>query len=218
MATRLSFDELHAVRPRDPFDATDVLVKVGTKRIVRAFSRLRSRLAVCGEDPYLVMLYVDEAYEEAWQAYRACLTSAYSRAYKSVLPRGAPMAERAFSDYVSTAEEPEGYVPRAEWERKRDRCKEAVLAAFHAGVRIGPPIAAAKRLAVGQMAQGADGMTDAALLDAYMDADVERVRLVTKRDAHVCEDCRRLGGMEFDADKAPHLPLHHNCRCFYVPA
>lgn len=219
MASAADFDRLHMLgRGDDPFAATDRAVRIATRKMVRIFARLRSRLALLDEDTYLVMQWIDAAYAEAWDVYRSCLVSAYAKAYLSILPRGAPASDAAFADYASSAEEPEGYIPRSEWDRKRERAFEAVLSAIRAGAPAVSVVTAARRLAVGQMVQGADGMTDLAILDAYSDAGIAKVRFVTQRDGRVCRECRENDGRVYAIGKAPHIPIHHNCRCFYIPA
>lgn len=44
-----------------------------------------------------------------------------------------------------------------------------------------------------------------------------RVMLCATLDSRVCLECASLNGKVFDIDKAPSLPLHHNCRCILVP-
>ncbi|NME66047.1 minor capsid protein [Clostridium cadaveris] len=44
---------------------------------------------------------------------------------------------------------------------------------------------------------------------------VEKVRYNSVLDANTCNDCSQYNGRIYDLDKAPELPRHPLCRCFY---
>lgn len=214
MPTRTGFDEVHALDA--PFRKTEAIIRRSTLAIVRLFSSMRSRISQTS-DLYVLMEIIYGTYNEAANVYRSCLVTAYEAAYRAAFPAGTPNANIAVSAFLSAYTTPEGYVPRAEWQRKRDRCFEAVVAAIQSGSPVKEVINTSRNLLVGQVRQGADDMTTRALADAYGAAGIERVEYVTQRDGRVCEECRALDGQIYYIDSRPYLPRHHRCRCFFRP-
>lgn len=109
-----------------------------------------------------------------------------------------------------------------ETERKAQRLTEALAAVAENRVRPGEPatnrsleIDKALRLWTGQLAQYAINATDYAVIQAFEDAGVKRVKWVTKHDERVCPDCRPRDGRIYDMDEVP--TKHWNCRCEIVP-
>lgn len=110
-----------------------------------------------------------------------------------------------------------------EWERKRDRLKESMIAvgisadsARIANTQEGR--AALKRaldLLERQVMEEADTVTDEARIKAYRDHGVERVRWVTQHDERVCRKCDERDNLIFSIDNVP--PKHPRCRCYLVP-
>lgn len=45
----------------------------------------------------------------------------------------------------------------------------------------------------------------------------QKVKYIAVLDTHTCLLCGSNHGLDFDIDKAPQIPLHHNCRCSLVP-
>lgn len=219
MATVAAFDELSRLDPAtfDPFPGTDRSIRPCVTRVVRRFGRLKSQLH--GEDDaYRAMALVYACFADAWQYYHDALSEAHRRAYRAVLPRsGQPDDEGAFARYAASYALPEGFVPRAEWERKRARCHESVMADRQGGRSPAGSVDTSRNLWARQLRQGADDMTLLGTLDAYADAGVSRVRFVTQRDGRVCEHCRALDGSVYRIGEQPRLPIHWNCRCLYVP-
>lgn len=60
---------------------------------------------------------------------------------------------------------------------------------------------------------------NSASLEAYRDAQLNKVQFWAASDERTCKTCG-VGGMHgkiYEIDKAPVLPLHPNCRCCYLP-
>lgn len=104
------------------------------------------------------------------------------------------------------------YVYLSEVDRKRDRTTEAVIAANNK----------AKEFRRGESywaqmtAHYADEVTYQAMLKAYEDAGVKKVRWVTQKDERVCEECSPRDGKVYELDKVPPKP-HWGCRCYLEP-
>lgn len=47
------------------------------------------------------------------------------------------------------------------------------------------------------------------------ETDVKKVKRNAILDVHTCSDCAEYDGVVYDLDKAPSLPAHPLCRCFY---
>lgn len=67
-----------------------------------------------------------------------------------------------------------------------------------------------------QVGQYAITFTDEAVVQAFKDAGVERVKWLTEDDERTCHSCGSLNGMEFKIDEIPTKP-HYGCRCEIRP-
>lgn len=215
----LAFDRLNRLSDAttDPFSATDREIEVCARLIARRFSRLSAR-SQTSDDANVLMMMVWQTYADAWEDYKECLSGSYRAAYRLVTGNDDKShAIAAFESYVASYALPEGFVPKSEWERKRARCLESIVADAMAGISRRKSVETSRNVTVRQARQGADDMTILGMHDAYKDSGVDRVRFVTQRDGRVCPDCRALDGNVYELGKQPAIPLHHNCRCFYVP-
>lgn len=50
-------------------------------------------------------------------------------------------------------------------------------------------------------------------MESFKQAGYSKVIWLTAEDERVCKECGPLNEKSFDIDKAPHAPLHPNCRC-----
>lgn len=104
-----------------------------------------------------------------------------------------------------------GYVYANEWNRKRDRLVEGIMASRNRlGVR--DAVLRTANLLKRQLAQYADEMTDAARIRAFKDIGVTEVVWHTQHDGKVCKDCDARDGEIFPIDNIP--PKHYHCRCY----
>lgn len=218
MATASSLDELNRLgAEQSVYDRTDAILRRHMRVVVRRFGRLRSECQR-EDDAWALMQLVFLCYSDAWDDYSRCLQEAYAAGYGAYLPSGGQLAAgSAFAAYSASYALPEGYRPRAEWERKRDRAYESLCAVVQGGGDRGQSVERSRNVWARQLRQGADDMTLRGSLDALSDAGVRRVRFVTQRDGRVCERCRSHDGRTYRLGSQPALPLHHNCRCFYAP-
>ena len=53
--------------------------------------------------------------------------------------------------------------------------------------------------------------------DAYKQAGVLKVKLITAKDNRVCKKCDAMNNQIFDINDAPMLPIHPNGRCEIIP-
>ena len=101
------------------------------------------------------------------------------------------------------------YVYRNEMDRKRSRFAEGVIASN----RPNEEIALAKRLMIATNKQFAEDATFEAVVQAYRDDGVERVRWVTAEDDKRCKECRSRHGKIYPINDIPPKP-HRYCRCY----
>ena len=65
-----------------------------------------------------------------------------------------------------------------------------------------------------QTAQYADIVTDAAVIQAFVDAGISKVRWITQEDEKVCKTCRERNGKVYPITELPEKP-HWRCRCYF---
>jgi SPP1 gp7 family putative phage head morphogenesis protein len=102
------------------------------------------------------------------------------------------------------------YVYKHEIERKRARFAEALIATH----KKQQEFTTASNLLWKQTAQYAITVTDEALMQAYIDTGVKKVRWVTEKDSRVCPVCRARSNKIYPIKLAP-KKTHYNCRCYY---
>ena len=110
------------------------------------------------------------------------------------------------------------YVYAHEVERKRDRLFEALMADRHAESRIGiiQDYKTARSTWRRQSSQYMITVEDAAVVEGYKKAGVEKVMWIAERDNRTCETCLKRDGLVFPVDRVPDKP-HYGCRCTLKP-
>lgn len=111
-----------------------------------------------------------------------------------------------------------GYLYDREVERKRLRLNEQILTAreyddrqmFNEGLR------KTANLWWTQTLQYGVTVVDEAILQAYKDMGVEKVRWVAKIDKHTCKVCRERNDKIYEILEVPRK-THYNCRCYLEP-
>ena len=101
------------------------------------------------------------------------------------------------------------YIYRNEMDRKRSRFAEGVIASD----RPNEEVALAERLMIATNKQFAEDATFAAIVQAYKDDGVERVRWVTAEDDKRCVECKSRHGKIYPINNIPPKP-HRYCRCY----
>ena len=102
------------------------------------------------------------------------------------------------------------YVYEHEIDRKRARFAEALIATRNKQQEF----ASASKLLWKQTAQYGINITDEALMQAYIDTGVKKVRWITEDDSNVCEVCLSRKNKIYPIGKAP-KKTHYGCRCYY---
>lgn len=102
------------------------------------------------------------------------------------------------------------YVYEHEIDRKRARFAEALIATS----KKQQEFSTAEKLLWKQTAQYGITVTDEAVMQAYKDFGIKKVRWITESDSRVCEVCLSRKNKIYLIDKAPRKS-HYGCRCYY---
>ena len=111
-----------------------------------------------------------------------------------------------------------GYRYDTEWERKRMRYAEGILAAKEANDRRYLQEISKKNanLLLRQSMQAGIDIEDEAIKETLKEAGISEVVWVTEHDTKVCTECRLRDGKRYKIDEVPPKP-HINCRCYIKP-
>ncbi len=101
------------------------------------------------------------------------------------------------------------YVYEHEIDRKRARFVEALIATKNKQQEF----ASAFKILWKQTAQYGINVADAALLQAFIDTGVKKVRWKTQNAPNVCEICHSRNNKIYPIDKVP-KKAHYGCRCY----
>lgn len=145
------------------------------------------------------------AYADALRKCKVSPSDARKRAKKKIGPDWV-------LDYLIEVDPVTLYRFTDEAERKQHRLAEALSVTTEPGKEIDKAL----RYWSGQVGQYAIEIVDAATIQAFRDAGIEKVMWHTEKDERVCEDCAPLDGQTFDIDKVPDK-MHWNCRCWITP-
>lgn len=116
------------------------------------------------------------------------------------------------SDFFVGYDKLTAYVFEHEVDRKASRFAESVIATDY----MAKMYDTALRLWANQVAQYAINITDMALLKAYLDNGVKKIKWVTTLDDRTCKVCEARNGNIYPINKIPLKP-HIGCRCYYLP-
>ena len=185
---------------------TDKVIAYLAKRYAKLFRKVTSF------DELNVIELSHEIYEEALEVTEREITRLVKTVYDDHREGGAMSAVEAgaFVAALMMAYNPvTKYVYKNEIERKRSRFVEGVIASETPR----DEVALANRLLLATNKQFADDATFEAVIQAYKDDGVERVRWITAEDDRRCKKCKERHGKIYPIDKVPPKP-HHHCRCY----
>lgn len=109
-----------------------------------------------------------------------------------------------------------GYLYESETERKRARQAEEMMTAKEADSRqkLRSAMDRCAALWYMQSSQYAIDIEDEAVVDAWLEAGIEKVEWVAEDDSRTCKVCRERNGKIYRLSELPPKP-HYNCRCTY---
>ncbi|MBO5706435.1 MAG: hypothetical protein J6S05_05500 [Bacteroidaceae bacterium] len=191
---------------RNPYLKTDKTIAYLTKQYAKLFRR------VTAFDELNIISVSHEVYDEALKVTEQEVTRLVKSVYDSYRESGAITAPEALAIVAAlmAAYNPTTkYVYQNELDRKRSRFAEGVISSETPVEEV----ALAKRLLVNMNKQFADDATFEAVVKAFADDGVKRVRWITALDDRRCKECKSRHGKVYDIDNIPPKP-HMHCRCY----
>ena len=191
---------------KNPYLKTDKTIAYLMKQYAKLFRR------VTAFDELNVIAVSHEIYDEALRITEQEATRLVKSVYDSyreeeILP---PSDAHAAVVALMAAYNPTTkYIYRNELDRKRSRFAEGVIASDTPREEV----ALAQRLLIGINKQFADDATFEAVVKAFADDGVKRVRWITAVDDRRCKECRTRHHKIYSIDNIPPKP-HLHCRCY----
>lgn len=201
------------------YDEADEAIRIMNRQNLKAFGRLK----LAKFDDLNLIRQVDNVYDgsvkEAKQKYRRIARDAFIEGLIMAHISRDDTSDWAddvitndwLLDMLEEVDPVTLYVFTTETERKKQRLIEALTAATDKGKEVDKAL----RYWTLQIGQYALNAVDRAVIEAFREAGVERVRWNTQEDERVCETCDDRDGRIYRIDRLP--SRHYMCRCFYTP-
>ena len=189
------------------YELTDIVVENIRKELIRDFSKLKSLLSY---DELNVMSATKAVYSKIDLYVRQMFLQLMQAVYKKVTKRTCPYNYAWLENFLLEYDEVSKYVYANEFERKRDRLAEALIASSKKNEEID----AALRYLSFMLTAYAVRVTDQVVLMAYRDIGIDTVRWKAEKDNKTCTICKHRNGHIYDIEQVPPKP-HLNCRCEY---
>ena len=192
------------------YQKTDQILKILKTNHLRTFSKYKALIK-----PQFDSLNVIDRTKEMYKLLEELNENAFlemaKKTYREVNPQGeVPTNKEWLLALLLGYNIITKYVYKHEMERKRARFAEALLATK----KKQQEFSTASNLLWKQTAQYAITVTDEALMQAYIDTGVKKVRWITEGDSRVCPVCRARRNKIYPIKSAP-KKTHYNCRCYY---
>lgn len=191
---------------RSPYSKTDKTIAYWNKQYAKLFRRLTSF------DELNVISLSHEIYDEVLELVEqetVRLIKAVYDSYRETEVIPIPVAQAMTAALMSAYNPVTKYVYKNELDRKRSRFAEGVISSETPREEV----ELAKRLLASLNKQFADDATFDAVVKAYADDGIERVRWVTAVDDRRCKECKSRHHKIYDIDNIPPKP-HPHCRCY----
>ncbi len=189
------------------YELTDIVIENIRKELIRDFSKLKSLLSY---DELNVMSATKAVYSKIDLYVRQMFLQLMQAVYKKVTKRTCPYNYAWLESFLLEYDEVSKYVYANEFERKRDRLAEALIAS----TKKNEEIDAALRYLSFMLTAYAVRVTDQVVLTAYRDMGINAVRWKAEKDNKTCTICKHRNGHIYDIEQVPPKP-HLNCRCEY---
>lgn len=194
------------------YEYTDKIISTMNKRFIRVMDRLKRRLASIDEISAL-LTESEQTIAELDNITRTMLLKAAKKAYKDNGGRLDTIDEMWLIAYLSGLSPVTKYSYTNEVDRKRSRFFETLAASD----KDPKELKTALRLWSHMAGEYALEVTDAAVMEAFREANVKKVRWLTEMDDRECAECASRNNNVYGISKVPSKP-HWGCRCVLVPA
>lgn len=189
---------------QNPYRKADKVIAYLNKQYGKLFRRVASF------DELNVLAVSHEIYDEIYALVEREATRLAEAVYGSTSKSSKAFDAAGFVLALLLAYNPvTKYVFENEIDRKRARFAESIIASETPMEEL----ALAKRLLASMNAQFMDDLTFEAMIQAYKDDGVEKVRWFTAIDDRRCKTCRERHGKIYPISKIPPKP-HIHCRCW----
>jgi SPP1 gp7 family putative phage head morphogenesis protein len=131
--------------------------------------------------------------------------------YKEINPKG-KLSKKWLLGILLGYDAVTKYVYEHEVDRKRSRFAEALISSSTKSKEF----ITAMNLWSRQTDQYGINITDAAVVQAYDDVGIKKLKWNTERDGRVCPECKKRDGKIYNIKSLPPKP-HWGCRCYYTP-
>lgn len=188
------------------YEKTDKVVAYLGKQFAKLFKRVTSF------DELNVIEVSHDIYDEAVKITEEEVTRLVKSVYNSTSEKGNISSSDALSFVLALmlAYNPvTKYIYKNEIDRKRARFAEGVISSDTPQEEV----ALANRLLLAMNRQFAEDATFEAVIKAYKDDGVKKVRWVTAEDDKRCKECKERHGKIYRINKVPPKP-HRYCRCY----
>lgn len=194
---------------------TDKMIARMNRRMIRKFNHAKEKMELAKFDELNVLRTVRGLYEDLDDDFRAIMLSLIYKVYEENSRYGKMSSFGAEELILWILSEPNpvtGYSYTAEVWRKRDYLVESLKASDRHDAAIRKAMSYWARMT----AQYADIFTENAMLKAFEDAGIRRVRWHTRDDERVCKACNKRHGRIYPINRIPVRP-HWGCRCWWEP-
>lgn len=192
------------------YEFTDQIIAILNRELIEIFNRLKGRISF---DEIHALQAVQAVYAEADDLVRKYLLIIAQWVYKKQAETDGTYINGLWLFEILSAYDPvTKYVYVNEAERKRARLFESLVASMNKPQEIDTAL----RLFSAMARQYALTVTDKALLQAYKDNGVKKVKWVTTPDDRRCTECAKRDGKIYALDAVPPKP-HLGCRCILLP-
>ena len=195
------------------YEFTDKAIERINRVIQHEFSNMRQTV-LAFDEVWVIQNAVNDAYATILREVKKIYLECANDAYRAVTERDTMFTALWIENFLREYDPVTKYVFAHEFDRKRARTFEALVASKRKD--ISKEIKQAMLSLASQTKQGADEVTDTATLQGYVDKGVRRVRWVSEKDGRVCSECRARDGRTYDITKVPAKP-HIRCRCYLLP-
>lgn len=198
-----------------PYTLTDKSIELLNRRAIKRFSQAKSKLRQLPFDELNVLETARNLYDDLAADNQDIFLELAGESYQQAEPHGEDEPSAAWLLALLLAYDPvTKYVYQHEVERKRARLAEALISVGKAQRKQNEEWRRALSLWSQQTAQYADIVTDAAVIQAFVDAGISKVRWITQEDEKVCKTCRERNGKVYPITELPEKP-HWRCRCYF---
>lgn len=196
------------------YQIADKSIELLNKRAVKRFDSVKDRLYLLRFDELSVIKELKKLYSQLAEDNEEVFLELSQMVYKRTHPHGNKRPDIDWLlAFLGSYNETTLYIYSNEIDRKREYTTEAINSSAEKTVEFRRGLVKWSAFT----AEYADQIADEAMLKAYRDGGVEKVRWVTEDDNKVCPECRDLDGEVFPIDEAP-PKAHWHCRCWYEPA